>query len=301
MLVCCEKLSKKLNLLNSNHYLQSVLSCKWQGIILKSMIEDESLMKGSYYWLANWKFCPTSTISEMMLLLYQTLDTKCYQKHLGQNSTNLGTNDTICRLCKNGQESVKHLLSNCGELAKKVYKDRHDSALKCFFFQVLFKFGFIKDAPPWFSPDKIKPVYKNQMYEISWDVPEYSGRDGETITDAARPDGKIVMCQEKKIFLIEQTVPWIELRNEKYEFKTSKYKEVQTYLKMENPEYDIDQITLVMDVFGGYSDNLRKNVMKIFNNKTVVDKIINDMQKSIITNEAHLARVFKMRTKFVSS
>ena len=36
--MCCDKLSRKLKLLKSNHYLQSVLSYKWQGVILKSMI-----------------------------------------------------------------------------------------------------------------------------------------------------------------------------------------------------------------------------------------------------------------------
>ena len=289
---CCEKLSRKLKSFNDHHYRQSVISCKWQGVILKRMMEDESLVKGNFYWLAEWKFCPTSTISELMLLLYQTLDTKCYKKHIED------VPDTICRLCKNGQESVKHLLSNCGELVKKVYKDRHDNALRCFFFEALAKFELIDEAPQWFSPNKVKPKYENANYEMSWDLPEYSGRDGETIDDSARPDGKIVMHREKKIFLIEQTVPWHETRDERYEFKKSKYIEEQTYLKMENMNYDIDQITLVMDVFGGYSRNLRENIMKIFKVKSEVDQIIRSMQKSIISSEAHLTRVFKMRTKF---
>ena len=67
---------------------------------------------------------------------------------------------------------------------------------------------------------------------------------------------------------------------------------------MENMNYDIDQITLVMDVFGGYSRNLRENIKKIFIVKSEVDQIIRSMQKSIISSEAHLTRVFKMRTKF---
>ena len=201
--------------------------------------------------------------------------------------------DTICRLCKNGQESVKPLLSNCGELVEKIYKDRHDAALKCFFFQVLSKFELIKDTYPWFSPAKVKPLYANEKFEVLWDIPEFSGKDGENINECARPDSKIVMHQEKNIFLVEQMVPWCEILNQQYEFKRSKYSELQTYMRMENPNYEIEQITLVMDVFGGYSKHLSENIMNIFKNKTDVDKIITNMQKSIIASEAHLVRVLK--------
>ena len=292
---CNVKLAQKLKLNNNNLYLQSILSREWQGVIIKSMLEDESRVKESFYWLSDWKFCPTSTISELMLLLYQTLNTKCYKKHLNTGEVT----DTVCRLCKNGQESVKHLLSNCSDLVKKVYKVRHDNAFKCFFFEVLAKFELIEDAPQWISPEKVKPEYHNDHYVVSWDIPVYTGRDDETIHDSARPDGKIMMHQEKKIFLLEQTVPWHEYRDEKYKFKETKYAEVQTNLRLEYPEYEIDQITLVIDVFGGYSKNLRENITKIFQKKEDVTRIIRNMQKSVILSEAHLTRVFKIRTKFM--
>ena len=47
------------------------------------------------------------------------------------------------------------------------------------------------------------------------------------------------------------TVPWIENREIKYEHKTNKYKMVQTNLRLDYPGYEIDQVTLVMDVLGG--------------------------------------------------
>ena len=159
-----EQCSVKLKVHNNNQYWQSLLSRKWQGVILKRMLEDESCVKESFFWLSVWKSCPTSTISESMLLLYQNLDTKCYRKHFGTDNK---VTDTVCRLCKNCQESVKHLLSNCGELVKKVHKVRHDNALKCFFFEVLAKLELIEDAPQWLSPDRDKPQYSNEKYEVS--------------------------------------------------------------------------------------------------------------------------------------
>ena len=256
------------------------------------MMEDETRMKGAFNWLTKWRSCPTSTVSEVMNLLYQTLNTMCYKKHCVPADIVV---DTKCRLCKVGQESVKHLLSNCGELAKSVYKKRHDDAFKCFFFPMLKKCGFMEEVPPWYSSIVVKPQYENDSYLINWDVPEYSGRDDESIRDAARPDGKIIMKKERKVFLLEQTVPWISNRDEKFQFKENKYNEIQSFIRLEYPTFEIDQVTLVMDVFGGYSKNLPESIEKVLNKEEAKQVIVNQ-QKSIISSEAHLCRVFKVRT-----
>ena len=151
------------------------------------------------------------------------------------------------------------------------------------------------EVPPWFSSIAIKPEYENDEYLVHWDVPEYSGKDGESIRDAARPDGKLIMKKEKKVILIEQTVPWISNRDVKYEYKKNKDLEVQSFLRLEYPGYDVDQVTLVMDVFGGYSKNLRENIEKVLG-KGDVERVITNMQKSVISSDAHLCRVFKVRT-----
>ena len=103
------------------------------------------------------------------------------------------------------------------------------------------------------------------------------------------------MKKEKKIYLIEQTVPWISYRDAKYDFKTSHYTDVQTFLRLENPGYHVDQITLVMDVFGGYSKNLCENIGKVLD-EDETKSVIRNMQKSVISSETHLSRVFKVRT-----
>ena len=51
-----------------------------------------------------------------------------------------------------------------------------------------------------------------------------------------------------------------------------------------------------MDIFGGFSKNLRENIEKVLD-KDVTTRVISNMQKAVISNEAHLSRVFKIRTK----
>ena len=57
----------------------------------------------------------------------------------------------------------------------------------------------------------------------------------------------------------------------------------------------MDQITLVMDVFGGYGTDLAINIEKVISNKESVAGIIRNMQKSIISSAANLSRAFKIR------
>ena len=84
-------------------------------------------------------------------------------------------------------------------------------------------------------------------------------------------------------------------RNEKFEYKQNKYQEVQTFLRLEYPGYMVDQVTLVMDVFGGHSNNLVENIGKVLT-KEETKNVVQNMQKAVIASEAHLCRVFKVRT-----
>ena len=165
------KIKVTLKRLYEMELVNNIVSSTWQGIIMKIRMQDEFIISGFYSWLTYWKSCPTSTISEVMLLISQTLSTKCYLKYRSKDDQM----DTKCRLCHIGEESVKHLLSNCGELVKKMYLDRHDYALKCFFFPMLVKLGLICKSPFWYSAEKVKPCCENENYIVYWDMPEYRG------------------------------------------------------------------------------------------------------------------------------
>ena len=163
---CVEKLGNELKKIRTKEQKNTILASTWQGMIYKHRIEDETVESDYNYWLKTWKNCPTSIVSEVMQLFFQTLKTRCYQK----TRSNEPINDVRCRLCFKQDETVKHLLNNCNELAKKVYKDRHDNVLKCFFYPMLLKLGLIEKLPQWFMYESVKPSYCNNKYEVSWDV-----------------------------------------------------------------------------------------------------------------------------------
>ena len=284
--VISTELVKKRNASN----ISAILSSGWQGIIYKTRIEDESVIKSYFDWLKNWKCCPTETVSEFFLLFYQLLPTKCYKVTRSYE----GISDKSCRVCRKGEESVKHLMNNCATLAKSTYISRHNDALKCFVFPLLFERKLIDKIPAWWSKAKVKPFYSNEDVNFWWDAPKYNGCDDEDEAKAPRPDGKLELVKEKKLFVIEITIPWLSNRGAKYEFKEGKYLNVKQKLKFDNPGYEVDQVTLVMDSLGGYDANLKLNIAKVILDKTVVQRIITNMQKSVISSAAHLSRRCKI-------
>ena len=205
-------LKSRLVRVRNTNYLNQIINSNWQGVMYKIRMNDENLVPGYFDWLAEWKLCQTSDISEFFSLFYQTLSTKCYQK----TRSNEIIIDTTCRLCHKGEESIRHLISNCGTVATKLYKTRHDNAFKNFVFPLLSKFNLINQTLPWFTQNNVDPVYENSSTVFLWDIPEYSERDDENNEfRPLRPDAKLIMKGDKMIFVIEMIVPWITNRREK--------------------------------------------------------------------------------------
>ena len=277
---------------NRNYKNEEILEgCTWQGVNFLSRKRDQTLSSGCFNWLQRWKSAPTDVIREIYNLYTQTLQTKTFEVMRSNEAT-----DNLCRLCCSKPESVLHILNNCEKLAKFSYKKRHDQVLKVFFFEMLKKFKLVDTVPPWFTDAKVKPHYENDQVEIHWDIPEFSGAGEEIDEDKLkRPDGKLKLKLEKKIYLIEITCPWMDFRNAKYEYKESKYKDIQANIRLEEKDYTVDQITLVIDSLGGYSANLAKNISKLFNNRRMVNSIILRMQKAVLAGSVYIARRFKLQ------
>ena len=144
-----------------------VLASTWQGLNLKQRIEDENVCGTYFQWMQRWQTCPTDVVNEFYLLFLQLLKTRCYVKF----RSNEVINDISCRLCGADQESVKHIISNCGTLAKSTYITRNDNALKCFVWPLLKSFDLIDHVPKWYAGDKVKPLYEKANVRFWWDIP----------------------------------------------------------------------------------------------------------------------------------
>ena len=83
-------------------------------------------------------------------------------------------------------------------------------------------------------------------------------------------------------------------RNEKLIYKENKYRDILQNLKLENPGSKVDQITLVIDVFGGYGADLRKNIKKVITDRKTQDTVIKNMQKCVLSSLSNISGRFKV-------
>ena len=102
----------------------------------------------------------------------------------------------------------------------------------------------------WYTNNKVKPYYENKMAKFWWDIPEYTGREEPKYVESRplRPDGKLELITENehKIYLLEMSVPWICNRGNKLKEKVDKYEHILIGYRLDYPEYEVEQITLIM-------------------------------------------------------
>ena len=287
-----KKVASILNINESANLVKELTTSTWQGVILNTRYNDTTLVsQGCFTWLTKWNDCPVNIINDFQNIYLQTVPTQTFKKHRGHPNLS-----TVCRVCKSGTESVKHLLSNCTKFLTHEFKRRHDRALQFIMFNFLSKYNLIDASPPWYSKVEIKPMYEKDDITVYWDIPEYSGYADET-EQPLRPDGKIVNRKEKVIFLLEMTVPWIENRESKEEEKVEKYQHIVQSLKIDNPGYDVKQLTFVIDCLGGYSKSLPSSLRLMKLSVREVDSVILGIQKIIVTEAVSLINRFKVLTK----
>ena len=69
-------------------------------------------------------------------------------------------------------------------------------------------------------------------------------------------------------------VPWINNQEIKYQEKIDKYRNVLNKLKLDYPNYEVNQLTFIINVLGGHSKLLHENISKIVKGKASVSYII---------------------------
>ena len=113
--------------------------------------------------------------------------------------------EACCRVCRNPErlETVNHLASGCGELAKKQYKIRHDRMGLRIHWELCRKYG-IQCAGKWYEHVPAS-VCRNEADEVEiwWD------RTVETARRLAhnRPDVVVINRRERKWTLVDFSVP----------------------------------------------------------------------------------------------
>ena len=156
----------------------------------------------------------------------------------------------------------------------------------------------IDKCPPWYSDTEIKPRYENDDVCLLWDIPEFTGRDGEDVndTEVLHPDGRLMLKKEKIMYVLEMSVPWIQNRETKFKDKEDKYKDLLINMRGLYKDYKIEQVTFIIDVLGGYSQSLVDSLKKLKFTDVELSSILRNAQKIVLSESRCIVNRFKLRT-----
>ena len=93
------------------------------------------------------------------------------------------------------------------------------------------------------------------------------------------------------------SVPWIKNREIKFKKKEDKYRDLIASMKILHPDYEIEQITFIVDSLGGYSQSLVDALNTLGFDSNAVKRMLLSIQKIVLTESRYIINRFKQLTK----
>jgi hypothetical protein len=155
----------------------------------------------------------------------QVISTNYFKKKILKQET-----ESRCRLCKEYEEIIDHLISGCPTLAKNEYIIRQDKVCTHLHYSIRKKLG-IATAENWYSHIP-KPVTEHEDVTVLWNQEIQTDRG----VLANRPDIIIKKKKDKTCLLIDVAIPSDKNVIQKEAEKKLKYKNSK-YRNSENVEH----------------------------------------------------------------
>ena len=185
----------------------------------------------------------------------------------------------MCRMCGEKGETVSHIVSECGKLAQREYKRRHDNVARYVHWN-LCGFGCLDRADAWYKQEP-DGVCENNEYKILWDM----NIQCDVVIGARRPDIIFVDKNKKEAKIIDIAVPGDSRVKNKEEEKIEKYQPLKDELSRVWKLKKIMVIPVVVGALGSVSKNSTKHLEKL--GKNVKTEVI---QKTVLLGTARILR-----------
>ncbi len=203
----------------------------------------------------------------------QSLATNAQKCHI------FGTiNDPKCRLCRQYDETIDHLVSGCPMLAANEYTFRHDKVGRYIHWKICQHFQ-LPTTEKWYDHQP-QPVTEKENITVLWD---FSISTDKTIK-ANRPDIVIKNNNTKKCLLIDMTIPSDRNIGLKEFEKLSKYKDLEMELH-KSWQMDVETVPVVIGALGTIRIGTKNLISKIPGTISV-----EQIQKIALLGTAHILR-----------
>ncbi|XP_023238417.1 uncharacterized protein LOC111637209 [Centruroides sculpturatus] len=185
--------------------------------------------------------------------------------------------DPTCRLCKEADETIDHILSCCKKIAQTEYKQRHNSVAKMIHWNLCHNYH-IPTGKNWWKHNPEK-VVENECVKILWDFRIQTDK----VLEHNTPDFTIV--EKKKVWIIDVAIPGDSRIDEKQQEKLSRYQDLKIELQRlwHKP---VQVVPVIIGALGAVPKDLSQHLQAIN-----IDKItICQLQKATLLGSAHIIR-----------
>ena len=264
---------------NKEYHKQEINTRKerWQGKALYGQyfkdIEGKVDCDNTWNWLTNGEL-KKETKGFVMAAQDQAQRTNAIKTKIDKTS-----NDSKCRLCKEKEETVDHLVSACSKIAQTDYKDRRNKVASMLHWNLCKKYH-LPAADKWWE-HKIEKVLQNNEAKILWDFKI------QTDKHLAHNIPDITVVEKKQVWLVDVAIPGDSRIQQKEVEKITKYQDLK--IEVERLwERKATVVSVVIGVLGAIPRDLTKHL-----NTLGLDKITpSQLQKAALLGTAHILRKY---------
>lgn len=248
---------------------------KWHNKALHGQyirdIDNKCEEKKTWAWLTLGEL-KKETESLIIAAQDQALRTNAIKARIDKTSDN-----SKCRLCKEKDETVDHLVSSCSKIAQTDYKERHDKVAKMLHWNLCKKYN-LPAAEQWWKhvPEKVVEDHENK---ILWDFKIQTDRKlAHNIPD-------ITVVEKKQVWLIDVAIPGDARIEDKTLEKITKYQDLRIEVQR-LMERKAKVVPIIIGALGAIPKDLEEHL-----NTLELDRItISQLQKAALLGTAHILR-----------
>ena len=216
----------------------------------KRQVPEITSMENAYKWMRESTGLKIETEALITAAQDQALDIKCHKAKILHT-----TNDPKCRMCKEKDETVAHIVSACSEIAGSLYKTRHNN-VAAIHHSIGQHYEIKTTDNIWLH--KPNPVTRNDKVKLLWDFEIKTDRQRQ----AHRPDLVVTDKQTKEGLIIDVAIPNDTHTVEKEREKIEKYQDLRLEIqRMWNIKARV--VPIVIGALGATSNNLEKHLQEI--------------------------------------
>jgi len=250
---------------------------RWQSKALHGQyikdIEGKVDCDNTWNWLTNGEL-KKETEGFILAAQDQALRTNAIKARIDNT-----TEDSKCRLCKEKEETVDHLVSTCSKIAQTDYKERHNKVASMLHWNLCKKYH-LPAAEKWWE-HKVEKVLQNEEAKILWDFKI------QTDKHLAHNIPDITVVEKKQVWLVDVAIPGDSRIQQKEVEKITKYQDLK--IEVERLwERKATVIPVVIGALGAIPRDLTKHL-----NTLGLDRITpSQLQKAALLGTAHILRKY---------